>query len=199
MELKSILLTIHILGVAFGAGGAMMLDFYLLRLVRGGTIDAADVKFVEYISRFVRIGLCLLWFSGPGLLYLAPDGLWSALANPRVQAKLFIVVGLTLNSWIIETLALQRVSQNRGHRLFDGVSQTTRSVLLGSAAFSAISWLWPLFLGVARHLNQHVPATDILAVYGMVLLMGFVAVQAGGRVLYSHASRREPVSTFGGA
>jgi uncharacterized membrane protein len=196
MEPKRFFLIIHVLGVVFGLGGAIMLDIYLLRALRGATIQSKDVSFVEFVARFVQLGMCLLWFSGPALVAIAPEP-FAALGNPKLQAKLVIVGMLTLNMIVIETLALPLVRQNRGRRLFDGVSEAGRSVMLVSGAISATSWAVPFILGLSREFNQIVPASHILGVYAGLLALAIIGLQGMGRVLYEPDIVRRAAAALG--
>jgi hypothetical protein len=184
MELKSILLVAHVLAVTCGVGGALMLDIYLVRHLRGAMIEERDAAFARYVAIFVKIGLVGLWASGIAILAIAPDGPASVIENPKVQAKLVIVVVLTLNALIIETVALPLVERNVGRYLFDGVGEAERTLLLASGAVSSASWTVPLVLGLARELNHVVPAATILGIYAGLVCLGIATAQIAGRYLY---------------
>jgi hypothetical protein len=184
MELKSIVLILHVLAVTFGVGGALMLDIYLVRHLRGAVIEERDAAFARYVATFVKIGLVGLWASGLGLLAVAPDGPASVIANPKVQAKLVIVVALTLNALFIETVALPLVERNVGRHLFDGRNELDRTFLLASGAVSSVSWMLPMMLGLARELNHVVPASTILGVYLVLVCLACAGAQVAGRYIY---------------
>jgi hypothetical protein len=159
------LLILHLLGCAFGIGGSTMLDLQLLRLLRGQRVTTRDLNVATVLSHFVKIGLALLWLSGLGLLlrlYLtAPD----LLANPKLHAKIAIVVVLTLNGVLIETIALPILRQQQGRPLFEGVNLLGQNVMLIIGAVSAMSWYTPFVLGIARELNFGPAIETILIVY----------------------------------
>ena len=184
MTFKTVLLIVHILGVVLGVGGVLMLDAHLLRHLRGARILAQDVKLTWFISLFVKAGLITVWVSGLVIIAIAPDGPAAVLANPKLQAKLVVVVVLTINALFVETLALPLMHGNVGKPLFHGVDQIRRSVILGCAAISTLSWLYPIALGVARELNGVVPAQFILTDYALLLAGLATGMQVAGRVLY---------------
>lgn len=184
MAPKTILLILHILGVICGVGGVLMLDTHLLRHLRGATVTSQDVKFTHFVSAFVKAGLIVVWATGLMIIAAAPDGPASVLANPKLQAKLVVVVVLTINALFVETLALPLIVRNVGKPLFDGVSQIRRSFILGCGAVSTLSWLYPIVLGLARELNQVTPAQLILTCYATLLVALAVSMQVAGRILY---------------
>ncbi len=184
MTPKTILLLFHVLGVIFGVGGVLMLDIDLVRLLRGSRITAQNVAMTKFVSTFVKAGLVVVWVSGLLIIAIAPDGPASVLANPKLQAKLVVVVVLTINALFIETLALPLLMQNVGRPLFDSVDQVRRSVVLGCGAVSTLSWLFPVALGLARELNGVVPAQLILTDYALLLASLAITMQVAGRLLY---------------
>src|SRR5262249_7908232 len=119
MSSNTPLLVLHLLGFAFGVGASTVLDLRLLRLLRGQPVNAHDLELAAVLSVFVRIGLVALWVSGMGFLlracFLAPE----LLDNPKLHAKLAIVVVLTLNGILIELVALPLLRRQAGRCLFD--------------------------------------------------------------------------------
>lgn len=194
MEPKTFFLVMHVLALVCGVGGALMLDIYLVRHLRGATVTDRDLAFAGYVAIFVKVGLFAVWASGIGILAVAPDGPASVIANPKVQAKLVVVVVLTLNALIIETVALPLLERNEGRRLFDGVGEVEKSVLLASGAVSSVSWLVPVVLGLARELNHAVPASHILMGYGAMLILAGATAQLAGRLLYQIGSAEREAS-----
>lgn len=173
--MKSALLIAHVLSVVLGVGGALLLDIYLIRHLRGAVIREQDVAFADYIEKFVKLGLIGVWASGIAILATAPDGPASVIQNPKVQAKLVIVVVLTLNALIIEGIALPTLRKNVHGHLFDHSSSFAQFLLLSTAAVSSASWLIPLVLGLARELNHVVPADLILITYAWLVISAAIA------------------------
>ena len=189
MAPKTILLILHVLGVVWGVGGVLMLDVHLLRHLRGADITQQDERFTHFVSAFVKAGLIVVWVSGLAVIGIAPDGPAAVLANPKLQAKLVVVVVLTINALFVETLALPLIARNVGRPLFDGVGQVRRSVILGCGAVSTLSWSYPVALGLARELNQTTPAQVILTYYVALLACVAAALQVAGRLLYRPVGR----------
>jgi hypothetical protein len=190
VEIKTLLVIAHVLSAVFGVGGALMLDLHLLRHMRGRPLRLADVALVEFLGRFVKGGVIGLWATGILIMSLAPDGPTSVFAVTKVQAKLVIVVVLTLNALFIETLALPLIKRNAGRCLFDGVDEKQRSLLIAFGVTSGVSWLLPFVLGLAKELNA-VPAGEILAAYALFLIVGTLFAQAAVRLAYRLGRIRE--------
>ena len=193
MDAHTLLTAGHLLGVAFGLGGALILDAALLRCLRGAPVETGTVALAGHLSRFVKLGLALLWVTGIGFLVTADGGPAAALANPKVVAKLVIVVALTLNAIAIERIALPLVARNRGRALFAGVSPVGRVGLLFAGALSAASWIVPFVLGIARGWNFVVPAGDILAGWLALVCIGMLVGLAVGRSPGRATLRRVPM------
>src|SRR3989338_4218171 len=94
LELKTILLIVHIFGAIVGAGGAFTSDWIFLSSIKDSTINETEIRFIELGSRMVWIGLIILIISGLALFSLAPE---QYLASGKFLAKMSIVGILTLN------------------------------------------------------------------------------------------------------
>ena len=62
-NLKSSITFIHLLGLAFGLGGALILDILLLREF-ANVIRKEQLKLITSVSQLVTLGLVMLWLSG---------------------------------------------------------------------------------------------------------------------------------------
>lgn len=172
--MKTALLLIHVTGLAFGVGAATVLDLIIVRYFLRGPITKCQFGIVELASKLVAVGLLLLWVSGIGFLasnYLAGG---QQLSNPKVWAKVSIVVILTANGFFIHGVVLPTLRGNIGFSLWHRVPDAKRNLMLVSGALSGVSWYSALLLGATPQLNYVVDATDILIVYG--LLVGGAAV-----------------------
>ncbi|MGP9821175.1 hypothetical protein ACTZWW_14260 [Salinarimonas sp. NSM] len=197
MDPKTLLLTLHVLGVAFGVGGVVMLDVAILKRLRA-PVGAGDRALVDHVAVFVRLGLVLLWASGMGILATAPGGPAEVITNPKVQAKLVIVVVLTLNAALVESLALPLVAGNRGRPLLHGVAPARRAIAIAAGAVSCTSWAAAFVLGMARGWNHVVPAADILAAW-LALVTVTSLVAAALVVALDRLPRRVPAGDVVGA
>ena len=178
MSSQTVLLALHLIGLAFGIGASTILDLRTLRLLYGRPVSEQDLAFAEVLSTFVRIGLLLLLISGLGLLlrlWLSDPAL---LANPKLHAKLMIVGMLTLNGFLIERIALPLLRRQCGRPLFEGVCYRTQVAVLAMGVVSATSWYLPFLLGIARELNFGPSALTILSAYLALICLGVVVTLA---------------------
>jgi hypothetical protein len=101
MTLKTSLIILHLIGLAVGVGAATLLDLIIMRFMVLGRISREHVKVVHLAAQLVAAGLVLLWITGLSFLYhyyiYTPD----SLANPKVHAKIAIVLILTLNGILV--------------------------------------------------------------------------------------------------
>lgn len=156
VRVLTLLVALHLLGLCFGLGGATMLDFWILRWMRWGSLPAEIARTFQFISGAVAIGLGLLWLSGIG--FLALYGLESPekFQNPKLWAKILVVSVLTINGMIIHVFVLPEVLRNVSRPLLDGVSPGMTAIFLASGAVSAVSWYTAFAFGIFREFNDHV-------------------------------------------
>src|SRR5258708_22784754 len=170
LHIKTFLTMGHLIGLTIGLGGATILVSIMLRLgVQGRAIQQNDANLVALVSKLVTWALVALWVSGIGFeiqyWYVSPD----IMANPKVYAKLAIVVILTVNGMVLHSRVLPIVYRRVGQPLFDGLTSRELNTMLVCGTISMFSWYTPFFLGIAREMNFVVPATAILAVYAAMV------------------------------
>ena len=178
----------HLAGLAMGLGGAITLDVMALKFMIRQKISSEIYLFFKHGSQVVFAGLLLLWLSG--LAYLAYYAAYDpkSLSNHKVWAKLFIVVILSANGWLIHRYVSPLIHKNIGQPFLHGLTPRVRFVVMCSAMVSLVSWLTPLALGALKEFNFCVPAAYILEFYfamlaiGLLLIAGFLHNSATKRV-----------------
>jgi hypothetical protein len=176
----TVLVALHILGVCFGLGGATMLDFWILRWLRWGGLPGEIARIFNYVSKVCTVGLLLLWLSGLGFLALYAAESPEKLGNPKLWAKVTVVVVLTLNGLVIHRAVLPGILRDVSKPMFQGLTGLRAGIFLASGAVSGVSWYAAFALGVMRELNGTVA-------YGLLVglwLAAIVAVTLGGLVLW---------------
>ena len=171
LALRIALRVLHFAGLVIGLGAATMLDFYLMQR-RHQTVTAEMTQFVDQASQLVAIGLGLLWLSGLGFLLHYAQFDAEKLANPKVWAKITIVLILTINGGFIHYLVLPYLRASIGYGFLERLSPGRQQLFIAIGVLSAISWYIPLLLGSIPQLNFAVPAALILSIYGIVLIIG---------------------------
>ncbi|MEM7709264.1 MAG: hypothetical protein AAF264_00600 [Pseudomonadota bacterium] len=186
---------VHFIGLAIGLGGATMLDLMLLRFFVRQRIASETLSIFEFSSRIVGCGLWILWFTGLGFLtiYALDDA--SKLTNPKVHAKLVIVLLLTMNGLFIHRRILPVLKDRVGQCLFTGMAPRQRVVLTVSGSISAVSWYVPVALGAFSQLNDLVPASAILAIYATLLVSTTAAMYIFMRLASPRTCRQSRART----
>jgi hypothetical protein len=183
IDLKTMIKVVHLTGLALGLGGAVLLDVLALRFLVLERISIEVSRIFAYGTRIVLFGLVLLWISG--LAYLGYYYVYDmhSLSNPKIWAKLTIVVILTLNGWWIHHWILPLIQKNIGNHFFSRLSLKQRRILLSSSVISVCSWFMPLLLGACKELNFCIHASTILILYGGLVTIGLVTAWAMARHL----------------
>ncbi len=184
---------VHFIGLAIGLGGAVLLDLMMLRFFVRGKIIQETFGIFEFASKVVSAGLLLLWITGIGFLFLYALTKPELLANPKVHAKLMIVVILTVNGYFIHSVILSGVKAQIGTSLFSGASSLKRGIFVTSGAISAVSWIFPVALGAFPQLNFTVPALVILSAY-LALIVSVALLMHGLILLLDPKSPKEGYS-----
>ncbi len=172
-NLKSTITFIHLLGLAFGLGGALILDVLLLREF-GNIIHKEQLKWITAVSRLVTWGLAMLWLSGIGFIayyyFFTPEYLY----NEKVWAKVVIVTVLTLNGYFVHRVILPALKKSMGKKMVDALRYEEMKSIISIGAVSVVSWLFPAILGVAKTLNFSVHISEIVSAYLSMLLLALL-------------------------
>ncbi|GJD60627.1 hypothetical protein [Methylobacterium frigidaeris] len=165
VRVLTLLVALHLLGLCFGLGGATMLDFWILRWMRWGSLPGEIARIFLFVSKVVSVGLGLLWLSGLGFLAVYALESPEKLDNPKLWAKIVVVLALTINGLVIHAVVLPGVLRDIGRPMLDGVSGMRTGIFLVSGAVSGVSWYTAFALGLMRELNGRVPAGLLLALW----------------------------------
>ena len=185
VRILTLLVGLHLIGLCFGLGGATMLDFWILRWMRQGSMPVEIERSFQFISKVVSMGIALLWISGLGFLGLYAIESPEKLANPKLWAKVTIVVALTVNGVVIHALVLPSVLRDVRRPMLAGVSQWTAGIFLVSGAVSGVSWYFAFALGLVRELNGRVGAGLLLSLW----FVGVIVAAIGAFALRESLSR----------
>lgn len=190
VKILTILIGLHLIGLCFGLGGATMLDFWILRWMRWGGLPVEIARTFLFVSKVVSVGIALLWISGLGFLLIYAIESPEKLANPKIWAKVAIVLALTANGLLIHALVLPRVLVDVSRPMFEGVSHWTTIVFLISGAVSGVSWYAAFALGVMRELNGRVSSTFLLSLWLAGTIAASLAAFGFWKYLLARSARR---------
>ncbi|MDF5890259.1 hypothetical protein P4A93_01250 [Pseudomonas syringae pv. syringae] len=139
--------------------------------MRKGSLPVEIGRTFQFISHAVTIGLCLLWLSGLAFLALYAVESPEKFENPKLWAKIIVVLVLTLNGIIIHAFVLPEVLRDLSRPLLFGVSRVRATLFLASGAVSGVSWYTAFTLGIFRELNNS-------ATFNLLIIMWLAMVFA---------------------
>lgn len=192
------ILILHLLGFALSFGAILATDARLAHdIIRKGRINAASVERAEICTGLVTLGLAILYVSGALFIYNDDFPNSTLLTNPKLQAKLGIVLILSLNGLVLHRCVLPAMRNRRDCDLFDPAH---RSFLYGASlagVVSALSWWFAFVLGTAKELNFRYELRDFVVTYlsGLAIagIMGILGVGLLARLrAREHASALAP-------
>ena len=167
--LKTLFIAGHLVGLAFGVGGALTLDIIAFRYFYLDRITHEKLVLFNFIARLVTTGLFVLWVTGLAFLWIYWQYEPQLLGNPKVWAKVVIVLVLTINGWFLHHKVFPILDRNLGKQLFHRVTVDEKAMMFTFSSISIISWGFPLVLGIARSLNFTTGMENILALYFLML------------------------------
>lgn len=168
--LSMALVFVHLLAAAMALGAIVATDLRLLSKLAEDRVRIAPPN--AFVARIVAVALGGLWASGLAIVALGQMADPAYLANPKLQAKILLVVLLTANAFALHRITFPRLA--RGRRVARWRTGDWLAVAV-PVALSNTLWLFAAFLGIARPWNHTVPLEDVLAVaVGL-----YAVVQAG--------------------
>ena len=172
MDFKGFSLTLHVLGLALGAGGAYLADVLFLFSIRDRKITASEIKFMELGNFLVWAGLALLVISGSGLF---AANMTKYLNDTKFEIKIALLIAIIINALILRFIHLPRIERHAGTH-YPSSDEFVRKApwLLLSGVVSVVSWTAVVFLGSVPTLQYSL--LESLFIYFIIVLLSFVAV-----------------------
>jgi len=170
-NLKSLINFVHLSGLAFGVGGAWMLDLYILRKMYKSPVTQENIQVLRFISKIVLIGLSMLWLSGFLFLVFYYFAQPESLLNHKIWAKLVMVIILSLNGYFLHKLVLPIIIENQNKIIINTVSLKQINLITFIGCLSFITWPLVMLLGTFKSINFSFSFIEILAFYALCLLV----------------------------
>ncbi len=170
IEVKNVLIIIHLLGVALGVGGAIMSDFMFIKSARDKLISKVEMSFLTLGSTFVWAGLALLVISGAMMFFLNPE---QYATSSKFLTKMTVIGFLVINAIVFHALHIPRIKKSVGE-VFSETNNLIkyRTSMLVSGVISIISWVYALILGTLSSIPY--PYIYVLGLYLIFLLLGLL-------------------------
>ncbi|WP_063913541.1 MULTISPECIES: hypothetical protein [Pseudomonas] len=168
---------VHLLACCIAIGLVFASDAEMVRnLLKGHKETGHDSQHMTRLQKSVANALIFLWLTGAaviGIDYL--DKGMNYFANPKLQAKVIIVMLLTFNGMLLHRYVLPALL--KAGNLLD-LNFGVRMFALFSGALSGVSWLYAAMLGVGRPLAWKYSLSELLLAYPVLILLGFAMMAA---------------------
>jgi hypothetical protein len=174
MDHMTALLIVHLIGMAFGIGASVVGDYIMMQAILKNKITEAQVEQFKLIGTVVTVGLCLLLLSGIGFLTSYVINSPELLANPKLWAKLTIVVILAFNGTVLHQVVIPFLQTRTDSPFLTGKVRSKAHVMMTAGAVSVTSWYSVLLLGAWSGLNFQASYTTIFGTYCVILALAII-------------------------
>nr|WP_178132153.1 hypothetical protein [Pseudomonas sp. C2B4] len=181
---------VHLVACCVAIGLVLTSDIAMVRdLWKRKAFTEHDLAHMESLQRSVVWALVGLWVTGAAIIGIDYLGKGTEyFMNPKLHAKVIIVVLLTYNGVLLHNLVLPALKK-AGSLLDLGFSARMLALFCGS--LSAVSWMYAAMLGVGRPLAWKYSLSELLMAYPVLIVLGFLAMLA----LTQRAKRQESLTT----
>jgi hypothetical protein len=184
--LSMLLVFAHLLAASMALGAIVATDLRLLSKLAQDRTRIAPPN--EFVARIVVVALVVLYATGAAIVWQGVLERPDYLANPKLQAKLALVVLLTINAFVLHRLTFPRLARGRRVARWHASDWIAIGIPVGVSNFL---WMFVAFLGVARAWNGTVSFGDVMAVAAIAYAVAQGAVFA---ILAVAASGADPVA-----
>lgn len=184
---KRVFLSLHIMGVAVGMGGATITDLLFFNFLRDFTISKKESEVMNMLSNVIMVALGILWVSGVALFFSDPAAFG---ASPAFLVKMTILAVLTVNGILMHKFIAPHMvdfSFLRHPIHARHVMHTMRALAFAMGAVSFTSWYSVFFIAM---LKSYVPAGT--SYVHLLLAYAFIASFAvlSSQILHTHIRRK---------
>jgi hypothetical protein len=171
--LSMLLVFAHLLAASTALGAIVATDLRLLSKLAQDRMRIAPPN--EFVARIVIVALFVLYATGGAIVWHGLLERADYLANPKLQAKLLLVVLLTINAFVLHRLTFPRLARGRRVARWHASDWIAIGIPVGASNFL---WMFVAFLGVARAWNDSMPLRDILVIAAVLYVIAQSAVFA---------------------
>lgn len=186
-DLHLIYLVIFSLGLAIGAGSALLSNVLFSGSLRDGKISKDEFRILTQSRNVVWVGVILYTFSGIGLFTLSADAM---LGYGIFYATMVIGTVMIINAFVFHFFYLPRIEQRVDNELSDSVGQENTSnlnaYLIISEAISVVSWMFVIL----HHAMFRLPAdfSLVMGVYFVILIIVGILFYVNVRAILTPAN-----------
>ena len=177
----------HLLAASTALGAIVATDLRLLAKFSQDKVRIAPPN--EFVTRIVMLALLMLYVTGGAIVWHGLGQRADYLENPKLQAKILLVVVLTINAFILHKVTFPRLARGRRVVRWNAADWVVVAV---PVAVSNFLWMFTAFLGIARPWNFAIPASEIFAIAAAL----YVVTQCGVVVILATAGRKVEPGQF---
>lgn len=165
---------VHLIACCVAVGLVLTSDIAMVKQLLKGEGSKQCSEHLEHLKNVVGLSLVVLWITGIAIITLdASSAGMQYFLNPKIQAKIGIVVLLTINGAVLHQLVLPAL-QKTGELFKLPVSM--RNLAIFSGAVSGVSWFYAALLGVGRPLAWKYSLVELMAAYPLMIAGGALAM-----------------------
>jgi hypothetical protein len=167
----------HLIACCVAIGLVVTNDLAMVRQLLTGEGPAHhDEYHLTKLHGTIVLALGVLWLTGVAIVWLdvSANG-WAYLLNPKLQAKVAIVLLLTFNGIVLHRGVMPALKR-AGSLLKLPPGRLQLAVFSG--VFSGVSWFYAAMLGIGRPLNWKYSFGQIMIAYPFLIMGGFSAMLA---------------------
>ncbi|MES1164105.1 MAG: hypothetical protein ABUL50_13725, partial [Rhizobacter sp.] len=157
--IKLLLLFVHLLGTSMALGSIVATDIRLLARLADARVRIPPPN--EFVMRLITISLAVLYVTGGAMILLGLRDDPNYLANPKLLAKLVLVLILTVNAFVLHRYTFPSLA--RAGRVARWKFNHFLRVAM-PVSISNCLWMYCAFLGIARPWSFTVSMTLVFAV-----------------------------------
>lgn len=179
----------HLISCCVAIGLVLTSDIAMIKGLFDDDQGVRDEMHLQQLQRIVSRALVGLWISGISVTLLdASTQGFTYFLNPKLQAKIAIVVLLTINGYVLHKTVLPGM-QRAGSLL--NLEFKPRLIATFTGVVSGVSWFFAALLGVGKPLSWKYSLTEILAGFPVLILLGFI-----GMLLITAMAKQESASDY---
>lgn len=172
MEIYSLLFAIHMLGFAFGLGGATVSDVVFVRSVKDGNVTESEYNIIKSISKVVWTSVALLLLSGAALLWWQyyQTGAAPRLGYSYFQVKLTAFAILVVNGLFFHTRVFPFLESTIGYSFRLPEIRARYGMFAFTGGVSVASWYSAFILAAFGRLLIEYPYPFLFNIYALIVL-----------------------------
>ena len=163
---------IHLIACCVAIGLVLTSDIAMVKqLLQADAAAPHDRRHLATLQHTVSAALAALWVTGVTIVAMdASEKGWAYFGNPKLQAKIGLVVVLTINGVLLHKTVLP-LMQKAGSLLKMKFKDRVLAVFAGTV--SGVTWFYAALMGVGRPLSWKYSLVELLAAYPVLIIGGF--------------------------